>query len=213
MDSLIQDLRHAARTLLRSPGFALVAVLTLALGIGANTAVFSIVNALLLKALPYRDAGRLVALWESREHEGVDRSPVSPPNYLDWSAQSRTLRDMAAYRYWGFDLSGGEEPERITGARVSASLLALLGVRPEAGRGFLEEEDRFGARPVVMVSDALWRKRFGADPGLVGSTLRLNGGAYAVVGILPPQADLPSADVWVPSTAARIHRYSPFPPG
>lgn len=198
MNSVILDLRYAFRALIRSPGFAVVTMLTLALGIGANTAVFSVINALLLKTLPYRDAGRLVTLWESREQAGMDRSPVSPPNFLDWKAESRSLRDMAAYRYWGFDLSGGAEPERITGARVSATLLPLLGVQPEAGRGFLEEEDQFGARPVVMASDALWRRRFGADPRLVGSTLRLNGGAYTIIGILPPDADLPAADVWVP---------------
>ena len=198
MDALIRDVRYAVRSLLRSPGFTLAAVLTLALGIGANTAVFSVVDALLLRALPYRDAGSLVTLWESRGPAGAERSPVSPPNYLDWKVRSGSLRDMAAYRSWGFDLAGVEEPERLTGARVSAGLLALLGVVPEAGRGFLEEEDRFGARPVVMVSDGLWRRRFGADPGLVGSTLKLNGGAYTVVGILPAGADLPAADVWVP---------------
>jgi predicted permease len=198
VDSLILDLRYAVRTLTRSPGFTLVAVLTLALGIGANSALFSVINAVLLRPLPFRDPGRLVTLWESDPRHGLEREPVSPSNYLDWRAQSRTLEDVAAYRYWGFVLTGGGEPERLAGARVSASLFPLLGVRLAAGRAFGADEDRFGSAAVAVISDALWRRRFGADPNVVGRSLTLNGGSYPIVGVLSPDAKLPDADVWVP---------------
>jgi putative ABC transport system permease protein len=192
------DLRYAIRTLTKSPGFTLAAVLTLALGIGANAALFSVINAVLLRPLPYRDPGRLVTLWESDARHGLDREPVSPPNYLDWRAQTRTLEDAAAYRYWGFAVTGAGEPERVTGARVSASLFPLLGVRLAAGRAFTADEDRFGSGAVAVISDALWRRRFGSEPGAVGRSVTLNGGSFTIVGVLPPDAGLPDADVWVP---------------
>jgi predicted permease len=198
MVAFLQDIRYALRMLRKNPGFAAAAVLTLALGIGANTAIFTVINAVLLRPLPFQHPERLVALWESNPEQEIGRAAVSPPNFVDWSSQSRTLEQIAAYRYWGFVLSGGDAPERIAGARVSASLFPLLGVQPLLGRTFLPEEDRFGGNHVVLIREGLWRRRFGADPGLLGKSLTLNGGSYEVVGILPSELKLPDAEVCVP---------------
>jgi putative ABC transport system permease protein len=197
-ESLLQDLRYTLRMLVKAPGFTAVALLTLALGIGGNTAIFSVIDAVLLRPLPFQNPDRLVTLWESNPQQEMDRAAVSPPNYVDWSTQSQTLEHIAAYRYWGFVLTGGGEPERIIGARMSASLLSLLGVKPILGRTFLPEEDRFGSNPVVLVHEGLWRSRFGAAPDLIGRSLTLNGGSYTVVGILPSDLKLPDAELWVP---------------
>ena len=196
--TFFQDIRFTLRMLSKNPGFAIAVVMTLALGIGGNTAVFSVINAVLLRPLPFQNPERLVSLWESSPQQEMDRAVVSPPNFVDWSAQSQTLENIAAYRYWGFALTGSGDPERITGARVSASLFPLLGVKPIVGRTFLPEEDRFGSHPVVLVREGLWRNRFGADPDLIGKSLTLNGGSYTVVGILPSDLRLPDAELWVP---------------
>jgi putative ABC transport system permease protein len=198
LESLIQDLGFGTRMLRKSPGFTAVALLTLALGVGANSAIFTVINAVLLRPLPYQDPERLVTLWESNPQQEVARSTVSASSYLDWKTQSQTLEYISAYRYWGFVLAGGNEPERISGARVSASLFPLLGVKAAHGRTFLPVEDQFGKGSVVLVSDGLWRRRFGADPDLMGKSLTLNGANHTVVGILPPYCKLPDADVWIP---------------
>jgi predicted permease len=198
METVLQDIRYALCMLRKNPGFTAAAVLTLALGIGANTAIFTVINAVLLRPLPFQHPERLVALWESNPQQEIDRAAVSPPNFVDWSSQSRTLEQIAAYRYWGFVLAGGDAPERIDGARVSAGLFSLLGVKPILGRTFLPEEDRFGGNHVVLVREGLWRRRFGADPGLLGKSLALNGTGYEVIGILPSELRLPDADVCVP---------------
>ncbi|MBZ5496311.1 MAG: ABC transporter permease [Acidobacteriia bacterium] len=197
-EDLLRDLRYGLNQMGRNPGFTAGAVLTLALGIGANTAIFTVINAVLLRPLPYQNPERLVTLLESNPQQGMDRAAVSPPNFVDWSTQSRTLEHIAAYRYWGFVLAGGGEPERIIGARVSAGLFTLLGVKPIRGRTFHLEEDRFGGSPVALVREGLWRRRFGADPSLIGKSLTLNGGSYTVVGILPSELKLPDAEVCVP---------------
>jgi len=198
METFFQDIRYALRMLRKDPGFAAAAVLTLALGIGANTAIYTVINAVLLRPLPFQHPERLVTLWESNPQQEIDRAAVSPPNFVDWSDQSRTLEQIVAYRYWGFVLAGGDAPERITGARVSASLFSLLGVKPILGRTFLPEEDRFGGNHVVLVREGFWRRRFGADAGLLGKSLTLNGGSYEVVGILPSESTLPDAEVCIP---------------
>jgi len=196
--TFFQDIRYTIRMLRENPGFAIAAVMTLALGIGGNTAIFSVINAVLLRPLPFQNPDRLITLWESSPQHEMDRAAVSPPNFVDWSTQSQTLEHIAAYRYWGFVLTGGGEPERVTGARVSASLFPLLGVKPILGRTFLPEEDRFGSSPVVLVREGLWRRRFGADPEFIDKSLTLNGGSYRVVGILPSDLKLPDAELWVP---------------
>ncbi len=175
IEILFQDIRFAIRMLRRNPGFAIASVMTLALGIGANTAIFLVIHAVLLSPLPYQHPERLVTLWESNPQQEIERAAVSPPNFVDWNTQSRTLENVSAYRYWGFVLTGSGEPERVAGARVSASLFPLLGVKPIMGRTFLPEEDRFGGNPVVLVREGLWRRRFGADPDLTAKSLVLNG--------------------------------------
>jgi putative ABC transport system permease protein len=196
MSDLLFELRHTARALGRQRGFAATAVVTLALGIGGSAAIFGLVNAVLLTPPPYRDAARLVAVTE-RAHETGTEPGVSAANFVDWAADSRTLQ-LAAFRRWGFVLTGAGEPERLPGARVSADLFATLGVTPVVGRLFLPEEDRFGARRVVLLRQSLWERRFGADPTLVGRTLVLNGEPHAVIGVLPSAVALPDADLWVP---------------
>ncbi len=200
MRAFIQDLRHGTRMLLRKPGFTAVAVLTLALGIGANTAIFSVVNAVLLRPLPYEDSQRLVMVWEKRPKLNRVRNPVSFPDFLDWRTGNQSFEQMAAYTPAGFNLTGAGEPERVAGAAVTPDLFPLLRVQAGAGRTFLPEEEVAGRDLVVLLSDGLWRQRFGSDPEIVGKTITLNGAGRTVVGIMPPSFGFPGADarLWVP---------------
>jgi predicted permease len=193
MGTLWQDLRYGARMLLRKPGFTFVAVLALALGIGANSAIFSVVNAVLLRPLPYEDSNRLVLISEFPKQEGTPDTltMTSYPNFKDWRDQNQVFEDVAAFRTSGFTLTGVEQPERISGVRVSAGFFNLLHVKPLMGRSFLPEEDRPGGERVVLMSHSLWQRRFGGDPGVVGKTLTLSGEQYRVVGILPPDFSFP----------------------
>ncbi len=218
MQRLLQDLRYGARILLKKPGFTLIALITLALGVGANTAMFSVVNAVLLRPLPYEHPERLVALWENNPSLQIrlDLLPVSAANFADWRDQGRSFESIAALTSASFNLTGIDRPERIGGARVSASFFALFGVAPARGRTFLPEEDRPDSNRVVVISDSLWQSRFGSDPDLIGKTLRLDGEDYTIVGIMPagfnfPNAtDLPSyfefpsrAELWTPIAFSR----------
>jgi putative ABC transport system permease protein len=193
-----QDLRFGARMLRTQPGFSLIAVLTLALGIGANTAIFSIVNAVLLRPFPYQAPERLVILLE-RVSAGGGFSP-SYPNFVDWRAQNTVLDSIAAVKQnESFNLTGAGEPERLQGRRVSAEFFATLGVKPLVGRDFLPEEDRADAAPAVILSYSLWQRRFGNDPGVIGKQLTLNNQSFSVVGITPPNFQFGAqADVTVP---------------
>src|SRR5687768_10186689 len=182
LDALGQDLRFAARTLRRSPGFSLVAVLTLAVGIGATTAVFSVVDAALLRPLPYPEPHRVVFLTDQQDVE----TPMSYPEFVEWRADTAVFSDLAAYFTTTLAMSGAGEPEVLAGARTSASLARVLGVSATVGRTFRDDEDAPGAERVILLGDGLWRRRFGADPGVVGRTLSLNGRPYVVVGVLPP---------------------------
>ncbi|MBI4552977.1 MAG: ABC transporter permease, partial [Candidatus Latescibacteria bacterium] len=187
MDTLWQDLRYGVRMLRRSPGFTAVAVLTLALGIGANTAIFSVVNAVLLRELPYADPDRLVVLWGHNTKEGVNRDPVAYPNFNDWQAQTRSFEQMAAITpSWNLTLTGAGEAERISGFFVSPHLFPMLGATSARGRTFLPEDGKAGKEHVVIVSHGLWQRVFGGDPSLPGKTLTLDGTVFTVVGILPP---------------------------
>ena len=200
MSTLWQDLRYGARMLARNPGFTVVAVLTLALGIGVNTAIFSVVNAVLLRPLPYPEPDRLVTIWNRYEKLGEGRFTNSVPDFLDRKEQSETLENIAALTLGTFNLLGDGEPLRIEGISASASLFPLLGVEPRLGRVFLPEEDQPGQNQVVVVSHGLWQRRFGGDPGLVGRTLNLDGNPYVVVGIMPPEFrfPLPTTEFWTP---------------
>ena len=200
---MFQDLHYGARMLTKKPGFTLVAVMALALGIGANTAIFSVINGVLLKPLGYKDPDRLVKIWE--KWGGFERASVAYLNFKDWQDQNHSFEKMAAYRFRGFSLTGGAGlPERVSGRQVSADLLSTLGVSPAIGRDFRPEEDRPGATLVAMISDGLWQRRFGRDPSVIGKTITLNDDGYVVIGVLPADFHFYSdADVLVPIRAKK----------
>ena len=191
---LLRDIHYAVRMLRRRPGFSSVAVLTLALGIGANTAVFSVVHAVLLSPLSYGDPERLVAVWERQAIANLNQQPVSLPNFEDWKQQSRTFEQLAASRNATFNVTEGGETQRVAGARVSTNLYSLLRVKPVLGREFLEEEGRAGAAPVALIGQGLWQRLYNSDPQIVGKAIRVDGSACTVVGVLPPKLHYPSAD-------------------
>ncbi|HKR58705.1 MAG TPA: ABC transporter permease [Pyrinomonadaceae bacterium] len=198
VETLWQDLRFGARMLLKHPGFSLIAVLTLALGIGANTAIFSIVNAVLLRPFPYKEPERLVILLESLS--GGAGGTVSYPNFVDWRTQITVCSSMSAVRAnESFNLTGAGEPERLQGRIVSAEFFSTLGIKPLVGRDFLAEEDRPGATPATILSYGFWQRRFGEDPGVIGKQLTLNNQSFTVVGIAPPDFQYGvEADITVP---------------
>lgn len=208
MPELIRDLRYAARTLGKSPGFAAVAVITLALGIGANTAVFSLVNAVLLRPLPYDDPEKLVLVWESAPFFGVKDSPVAPANYFDWKARSRSFEEMGALEDRSYRLTGEGLPELVEGAVVTPEVFRALRTRPALGRIFRDDENRVGAPKVAIISDSFWRRRYGADPGVIGRTITLNDEKHTIVGVLAPGTEPPSeyrsrmGEVWTPLASA-----------
>jgi putative ABC transport system permease protein len=183
MRDLLQDVRYGLRMLLKRPGFTLVAVVALALGVGANTAIFSVVNGVLLRPLPYKDPDRLVRLGEwSQQVPGMS---VAYPNFLDWREQNHVFEGLAATQFDSYNLTGVDEPERLQGRNVSANFFDLLGVAPALGRTFKADEDRPGAGRVCLISYGLWQRRFGGDRKIVGAQLTLNGKPYTVVGVLP----------------------------
>ena len=200
------DLAYGVRLLAARPGFTAVAVLTLALGIGANTAIFSVVNALLLAPLPFEDPDRLVMVWES---EGTARSIfiVSAPNWRDWKAQSTTLEEFAIWEHMSFNVSGGSDPEQVPGLRVSSSVFDLLGVPPQLGRPFTAAEDEPGHR-VVVISDALWTRRFSRRADIVGQVMLLNGDPFEIIGVMPPAFRFvqPRQALWVPIQFTSLDR-------
>jgi putative ABC transport system permease protein len=200
MQTLLQDLRYGARMLFKKPGFTLIAILTLALGIGANTAIFSVVNAALLRPLPYEESERLVVLYETNPQQGRDEMPVSYTNFADWRAQSQSFEQLAGYLSGGMVLTGKDEPAQLQVAAVSADFFAMLRVKPLRGRVFLPEEDKVGGAPLVVVSHGFWQSRFGGDEGLIGQQITLDGKSKTVVGVMPPNFALPPGDqteVWL----------------
>ena len=186
---LAQDFRFGLRMLRKSPGFAVVAVLTLALGIGANTAIFSVVDALLLKPLPYGDASRLVMVWEHHGPSGDEHNVASPPNFVDWQAQNHAFDGMAYFGDNHANLTGGSGRAVVTIAYTSANFFDIFGVKPTLGHGFVPANARAGNDHVVVLSYNLWKERFGADPAAVGSSIELNDAAYTVIGVAPPDFD------------------------
>lgn len=188
-EQLIQDIRFAFRQLRKSRGFAAVAILTLALGIGANTAVFSVADAVLLKPLRCADPASLAIVWEKLPEYGVARNTVSPPNFLDWQEQNRAFNGMAAFVDQPVNLTGAGRPEQIDVEQVSKNFFSVLGVEPMQGRGFVEGEDQPGKAKVAVLSYALWKSKFAGDPEIVGKAIQLNGQATAVVGVTSPDFD------------------------
>jgi len=183
METLLQDIRFGIRMIAKSPGFAAIAILTLALGIGANTVLFSVVNGVLLNPLPYDQPDRLVAIYAKTKE--FTHSSISYPNFLDWSHDQRSFASMAAFRQDDYNLTGMGQPERIRTEMVSADFFSLLGVNPVAGRLFRPEEDRVGAQPVALISEGLWKRKFGSSPDAIGKTMTLNGVGYTLVGVIP----------------------------
>jgi ABC-type lipoprotein release transport system permease subunit len=199
MDTLRQDIRFAWRTFRKNPAFTVVAVLTLALGIGANTAIFSVVNAVLIRSLPYEQPESLVVLWGNVQRTVVERRGTSFPDYTDWRAQNRSFEDLAAYSDATFTLTSGDEPERIGAEEVTPSYLRLLRVQPIAGRLFTEEEGKPGAALTAILGHGLWTRRFGGNPDIVGTTVSLSGRSFTVIGVLPRgfRGLTDQADLWV----------------
>jgi len=201
MDALVSDIRFAFRSLAKSRTFTVVALLSLALGIGANVTVFSLVNALAFKALPFPEANRLVDLHELSATKLCAGCGVgtSYPGFIDWRANTRSFSQMGAYIERPFNISGTENAERIGGALVSAETFPLLGAHPVLGRSFTQDDDRVGATPVVMLGDAIFARRYGSDRRIIGQTIRVNGVPHTVIGVMPPRFRFPEfADLWVP---------------
>jgi len=200
IESLLQDIRYGIRTLGKNPGFTAVAVLTLALGIGANTAIFSVVENVLLRPLPYPQPGNLVQIWNTYPPQ-APRAGLSPGDYADWRQQNASFSEMGGYAHisQGFNLTGEGEPQRVLGSYASAGLFPLLGIHLAAGHYFVEEEDRAGSSPVVILSHHLWQSRFGGDPAVVGRTITLDNQRYRVTGVLPADFRLLRwPDLWMP---------------
>jgi putative ABC transport system permease protein len=184
MHTFLQDLRYGARILMKNPGFTLIAVFTLALGIGANTAIFSVVNAVLLRALPYPQPERLVVLTE-KSREGRQMG-VAYPNYQDWRERAQSFTEMAGFRGRLFNLTGVDKPVRLQGRTVSWNFFRMLGVQPQLGRMFVADDDKPGAARTTLLSHALWQEKFDGDPAITGKTISLDGDSYTVIGVLPP---------------------------
>jgi predicted permease len=188
---MLSEIKVALRGLAKNPGFTIIAIATLALAIGANSTVFSLINALLVRPLPYQQPAKLALIWERFATQGLDRIPVSPPEYLDLEREFQSGTGLAAFNYETFNLSGGDVPERISGAVVSPSLFPLLGVEPIKGRTFAREEQGPGKDDVIVISERLWQRRFNSDRMLVGKTLLLNGRSYTVIGIMSAKFEFP----------------------
>ena len=204
MKDLIHDLRYGARMLIKKPGFTLVAIITLALGIGANTAIFSVVNAVLLRPLPFPQPERLAMVNTTNLERGITNFGTSMPDFRAWRERNRVFEKMAAFSTTSFNISGTTEPERVSGARASADLFSVLGVTPVRGRAFTGEEEIFGKHHVVIVSEALWQRRFGAEASLTDQRMTLNGEQYAIIGVMPRAFQFPDQTValWTPLAVA-----------
>ena len=207
MGDLVQDVRYALRTLRRSPGFTLVAVLTVALGVGANSAIFSVVNGVLLKPLPYREPERLVRVFE--RHKVFPKFPISPANFLDYRSQNQVFEDFAVFTRRDLELAAEDRPERLSGMAVSSGFFRVLGFQPALGRDFQPEEELPSKNRGAVLSHSLWLRRFRGDPAIIGQALILSGNPYAVIGVMPrglqhvggEYRSLPhgeGVDVWIP---------------
>jgi putative ABC transport system permease protein len=199
MESLRSDISYALRNLLKRPGFTIIAVTTLALGIGANTAIFSAINALLLKPLPFPELDRVVAIWDKMPSRGVLHNEVAMANYLDWQAQSQSFEQLALYRWWSANLTGAETPERIQGFLVTANYLDALGMKPIMGRNFLPEENQPGKDAVAIITHSLWQRRFGGDPNIINKTITINTISRTIVGVMPEHFNFPKGgEIYAP---------------
>ncbi|HSE99156.1 MAG TPA: ABC transporter permease, partial [Blastocatellia bacterium] len=203
MSNILQDIRYGARMLRKRPGFTLIAVIALALGIGANTAIFSVVNTVVLRPFPYKEPDRLVLLWEKHAMlPDLDRMWVAYPDFLDWRERNEVFERLAAFRPGSVNLTGGDIPEEVRDGRVSSDLFPVLGIEPLLGRTFLPEEDKPGASPVVVLSHSLWQRRYGSDPEIIGRQVYRDGVSHTVVGVMPEGFHFPitarAIELWTP---------------
>jgi putative ABC transport system permease protein len=199
IERIWQDLRYAGRTFVRSPGFVCIAIATIAIGVGANAAIFSVVNATLLRPLPYPRAGELVLVSGSNRHTGQSNGDATPANFLDWRARNHSFAGMAAFREASVTLTDGDYPERRRAAIVNANFFDVLEITAARGRTFTPDDELHGAPRTAVISDALWRERFGGRPDAIGQHVRFDNETYTIVGIMPPGIDYPGkAQVWVP---------------
>ena len=199
--TLLQDLRYGTRLLFKHPGFTVVALLSLGLGIGANTAIFSVINSVLLRPLPFEDPERLVTIWHHYDKLNLARSTISPRTFAIYRDQNSSFQQVAALRTrpWNAIMTDGGNPERLHGMLVSDGFFSVLGVGPAMGRGFLPGEDELGHNRVVVLSDSSWRIHFGSDQAIIGKSITLNGGEYEVVGVMPPRFEFPrEVELWTP---------------
>ncbi len=214
MPTFLRDLRYSLRTLRKMPGFTIVALLVLALGIGANTAIFSVVNSVVLRPLPYPDADRLALIWETDLKDGIKREGPSGPNFLDWKEQSQSFEEMALLEIGTGTLTGDGEPEQVTGLRVTTNFLSCSARRTVLGRGFTAAEGEGKARyPVAVLTNGFWKRRFASDPHVIGRTFYMNSEPYTVIGVLTPDfwQSLPT-DLYVPWPVAQLRAKEPRGP-
>jgi putative ABC transport system permease protein len=202
METLLRDIQYGIRNLLKRPGFTAIAVITLVLGIGANTAIFSVVNGVLLRPLPYSDPGRLTQLWEASVKKGRGEIPASYPNFADWRDRNRVFEQVAAYADWTFNLTGAGEPERIRSAIVSPAFFSILGIKPIQGRVLLAGEDERGKDLVAVISESLWRRKFNSDPNIIGRSLNLDDKSFTIAGVIAHGVQSPllsdEIELWAP---------------
>jgi putative ABC transport system permease protein len=197
---VLADLRFALRQFLKTPGFSLIAVATLALAIGANVAIFSAIDAVLLHPLPYPDAARLVSLGENLLHFNLSKIPASPPEVIDYGKMATTFAQIGAMDAAGaFTLTGDGNPETIPGMHITASIFSMLGVKPVAGGLFTAAEEQYGQHHVAVISEGLWKRRFGSDPSIIGRNIQINRESYRVMGVIRPILEYRSpAEIWTP---------------
>src|SRR5580704_11371027 len=202
MQVLLLDIRYGLRSLRKNPGPTLIAILALGLGIGANTAIFSIINAVLIRPLPYPDANHLVVVFSNQPQKNIHRQTISPADFEDYRKQADVFDALGAFRAKPAVLTGNGQPERVDTAIVTPSLLHILGIQPERGRSFAPEDSDPGKNHVVLIADGLWRRRFAADPNITAGTLTLDGNIYQIVGVAPAGFHLPNApsELWIPYT-------------
>jgi putative ABC transport system permease protein len=199
MDEIWQDIKYAIRSLRRGGALIAIAVLSLAIGIAANTTIFSAVDVFMLRPLPYPDSEELYSVYTTNRERGWTRASFSVPDYVDLRERSRTL-DVSATRWSSFNLSDGDRPERLSGVRVSSNFFRMLGVQPARGRAFTPEEEIEGRHQVAIISDGLWQRRFGGDPDVLGRVVLLDGEPHTIVGIMPPKFWFvrPGTEIWLP---------------
>jgi hypothetical protein len=209
MDTFLKDIKYNLRMLRRSPGFTIVAVIAIALGIGATTAIFSVAYAVALRPLPYKEPDRLVKIWLDMQKYGIPKNWISEPELLDLKERAQSFESIAAYSSGsgsGMNLTGNGNPERVTAAAASADLFPVLGIQSVIGRVFTQDEDQPGKERVVVLSHGLWQRRFASDPGIVNSDISLNGTNYTVLGVMPEGFAFPEAvDLWVPLAIDRAN--------